>query len=132
MAKKKKRIPIDNADPASLNNAFGSLPVEGLSLAPNVKKASAPATPEKPEKKKGTLILRRETAHRGGKSVVVVYDIPRDHRPETIAALAKKLKQHCGCGGTVKNREIIIQGEKAAEVCGFLQKQGYKVRGVTA
>jgi translation initiation factor 1 len=128
MSKKKKRLSFD-APPAALNNAFGSLPLDGLDLN-DVPVTETPKSAEPKDRVPARLCLRRETAHRGGKAVVVVYDFPKDYPVKDIEHLASKLKQHCGCGGTTKNREIIIQGEKVPEVRTFLEKLGIHVRGV--
>ena len=129
MTKKKKRIALDETS-AGLNDAFGGLSgLEGLDLAPAPR---APEfTPEASRPPLGSATLRRETAHRGGKAVVVVYDLAEHHSTDHIQTLSAQLKKHCGCGGTVKNRDIIIQGEKAAQVAAFLEKEGYRVKGVT-
>ena len=127
MAKKRKRIPIDEA-PTALNNAFGDLPTEGLRLPPDPVVEEKPATPE-PSGLPKTLILRRETAHRGGKAVVIVYDFPRTFSNAAIHDLGRELKQSCGCGGSVKQREVMIQGEKVSEVRAFLEERGVNVRG---
>ncbi len=55
------------------------------------------------------VYLYRESKGRGGKTVSLVKNL---RLPEQdIKALAKKLKQACGSGGTVKNGIIEIQGE---------------------
>jgi translation initiation factor 1 len=45
-----------------------------------------------------------------------------------LKALAKKLKQECGTGGTVKDGVIEIQGEQREKIADLLQKLGYKVK----
>jgi len=47
---------------------------------------------------------------------------------EDMKSLAKKLKQECGTGGTVKDGMIEIQGEHRQKMADVLQKLGYKVK----
>jgi len=62
--------------------------------------------------KLGRVVLRRETAHRGGKNVIVV-DQFATHLPlSVIETIAKKIRVSCGCGGSVKGRIIEIQGDQ--------------------
>ena len=45
-----------------------------------------------------------------------------------VKSLAKKLKQECGSGGTVKDGVIEIQGEHRQRMADILGKLGYKVK----
>ena len=85
-----------------------------------------PVTPPK----RGRAVLRRETAHRGGKTVVVVHDFAPQITHAQIESLATKLKKACGCGGTVKDREIEIQGDQPGKIRTLLEAEGYQVAGV--
>ena len=50
-----------------------------------------------------------ETKHRAGKTVTIVYGFIGSE--EDMNVLGKLLKNHCGTGGSVKDGEIIIQGD---------------------
>ena len=73
-----------------------------------------------------TVYLHRESSGRAGKAVTLVKKLILSE--EALKALAKKLKQECGTGGTVKDGVIEIQGEHREKVADVLQKLGYKVK----
>jgi translation initiation factor 1 len=91
-----------------------------------------PVTATVPKNSRGRLILRRETKDRGGKVVVVVYgfaELPGANAV-MIADLARELKGKLGCGGSFDRREIVLQGDRCADVCGVLETMGFRVDGV--
>lgn len=69
------------------------------------------------------LRLNMERAGRGGKTVTLVKGFIGSD--EDINALCKLLKQKCGVGGSVKDGEIIIQGDLRQRIVDILKKEGY-------
>lgn len=74
----------------------------------------------------GIVRLRLETKGRKGKGVTTVSGIPL---PEAeLKNLAKKLKQSCGSGGSVKDKVIEVQGDHRTLLKGQLESLGYTVK----
>lgn len=73
-----------------------------------------------------TVYLHRDSKGRGGKAVTLVKKLVLSE--DDMKALATKLKQICGSGGTVKDGLIEIQGEHREKIAEALKKMGYKVK----
>ena len=69
------------------------------------------------------LRLNMERAGRGGKTVTLVKGFVGSDKD--INALCKVLKQKCGVGGSVKDADIIIQGDHRQRLVEVLKKEGY-------
>jgi translation initiation factor 1 len=80
--------------------------------------------------KLGRVVLRRERAHRGGKTVIVIDDFATHLPISVIEKTAKKIRSACGCGGTVKDRAIEIQGDQPNKIRAILEIEGFLVAGV--
>lgn len=87
-------------------------------------------TPEKPkaERPKGDGIVRiqRQTSGRKGQGVCVITGVDLDDRG--LVALASELKRKTGCGGSVKDGVIEIQGDNRDQLKQMLEQKGYKVK----
>jgi translation initiation factor 1 len=64
-----------------------------------------------------------DNKQRAGKSVTIVTGFVGAATDRE--ALGKKLKTFCGTGGSVKNGEIIVQGDNRDKALQWLQKNGY-------
>lgn len=73
-----------------------------------------------------TVYLHRDSKGRGGKTVTLVKNLALSE--EDLKDLAKRLKQLCGSGGTVKDAGIEIQGEHRERIAEALRGMGYKVK----
>ena len=125
---KNKRIELnpDQSGLAGLGNAFAGLSIGPLPAGP----AQPPAAEPKKAKRLGRVVLRKETAHRGGKAVIVVYDFPPEVNAAALEDLAKQLRKSLGTGGTVRERTIEMQGEQSVKIRAFLESIGWQVAGV--
>ncbi|WIL76918.1 stress response translation initiation inhibitor YciH [Vibrio vulnificus] len=88
-------------------------------IKPEEPKASRP-------KGDGTVRIQRETKGRKGKGVCVVTGLDLDDAP--LKLLAAELKKICGCGGSVKDGNIEIQGDARDKIKTHLEKKGMKVK----
>lgn len=80
------------------------------------------------EKKDQRLEAHFSNKGRGGKTVTVISGFLG---PESdLKSLAKLLKKKCSVGGTVKDGEILIQGNYRDKIMSILQKEGYPVKRV--
>jgi translation initiation factor 1 len=121
------KIPTDGGQGLG-QKPFAALSNAGLpSSLPGVR-ASTPAAAKpaaSPAKNRGRVDIRRETGGRGGKTVTVVDGFVGIGLPEK-EALAKKMRAACGCGGTVKDGAIEIQGDQRETVARILTEAGFR------
>lgn len=113
-------------------NPFGAL--SGMDLPPGkpavqgeipVRSGSPSSEPSKPQKNRGRVDIKRSTAGRGGKTVTVISGFTGIGLPEK-EKLAKQMRNACGCGGTVKEGQIEIQGDKRDQIATILAEAGFR------
>lgn len=74
----------------------------------------------------GIVRVSRETQGRKGKGVSVISGLGL---PEAqLQALATELKKHCGCGGSVVDGRIEIQGDQRDRLVAELTRRGWQVK----
>ena len=74
-------------------------------------------------KQQQKFIVNIEKKHRGGKTVTLVKNFIGTEAD--MKELGKLLKTKCGVGGSVKDGEILIQGEFKEKIIEILKKEGY-------
>lgn len=129
------KLPTDGGQNLG-HNPFSALTGAGLPPAPLSKTPPAmgsatggqirgPQSEIRNQKNRGRVDIRRETGGRGGKTVTVVSGFVGIGMPEK-EQLAKKMRAACGCGGTVKDGNIEIQGDQRETIARILTEAGFR------
>ncbi|MBL7215753.1 MAG: translation initiation factor Sui1 [Phycisphaerae bacterium] len=74
----------------------------------------------------GIVRIGRQTKGRKGKGVTVITGLPL--KSSELKQLARQIKAKCGCGGTVKDATIEIQGDHRDKLIELLTAKGYTVK----
>ena len=131
---RRERIPNEristDGGPGLSQNPFAALSSQGLPAGPETSleinsTLSKPTDVTKPKKNRGRVDIIRQTAGRGGKTVTVVKNFVGIGLPEK-EKLAKAMQRACGTGGTVKDGQIEIQGDKREEVARILTEANFR------
>jgi translation initiation factor 1 len=69
------------------------------------------------------LYVRLDTKHRAGKVVTLIEGFVG--KESDLEDIGKKIKTHCGTGGSAKDGEIIVQGDNRDKVMLWLNKNGF-------
>jgi translation initiation factor 1 len=105
-------------------NPFGALNAAGLPSVP-VPLGQNPKSKIDSTRNRGRVDIKRTTAGRGGKTVTLVTGFVGIGQPEK-ESLAKKMRNACGCGGTVKDGDIEIQGDQREKIAQILTEAGFR------
>lgn len=74
----------------------------------------------------GIVRIQRQVSGRKGKGVCVISGLALDQAG--LMKLAGEIKKKCGCGGSVKEQTIEIQGEQKELIKKILEDKGFKVK----
>lgn len=77
------------------------------------------------EKRKEKLSMSMEKKGRGGKTATIIFGF--EGSDEEVAAVATRLKQRLGIGGSSRGGEILLQGDVREKAKPILKELGYKV-----
>ncbi len=121
MAKKNyaPKSPSATDNPLAALSGLGDLPPgpEGSSRQETAHGADAGAVKSDPLR---VLVDRK---YRRGKAATIVAGFTGSE--EALQVLGKTLKVSCGVGGSVKNGEVIIQGDQRERIVALLLEMGY-------
>ncbi len=84
-------------------------------------------TTQQPRTQASPLHVLIEKKGRGGKTATIVegFEIPDDEVDE----IARTLRKRLGTGGSARGGEILIQGDRKADVVKLLKEMGFKTKG---
>lgn len=87
-----------------------------------------PSAIHQPQTRKPRLDLVLDRKGRKGKTATIVCGFPDTISDDEIASLAATLKQRLGTGGSSRGGEILIQGDRRADLQHLLATLGYPTR----
>lgn len=84
--------------------------------------------PAAPQKKVKAITLRVELDKRAGKTATLITE--HTGTDEQIVALGQSLRRRLAVGGSVRDGEILLQGDVRLKVTEILLQEGYKVKRI--
>jgi len=122
MAKRRSRDSAPSGDDvgAPRNNPFGVLQSLRGSLPAGTDGCPGKDAVEPPFA--GRIVIARERAGRGGKTVTVVRGVLSD--AETLAEIARRMRQSLGTGGSVEGETIVLGGDQVRRAADWLRAEG--------
>ena len=125
MAREKKQRIATDAAPELRTNPFAALDLGPSREAPHTP-GPAQSAPEKEPTER--LLLRRSTAHRGGKTVLILEGFSPAWNPANLEDLLRELKASLGCGGQLNGPTLEIQGDQPNRLQPLLESRGFAIK----
>lgn len=100
---------------------YSTNPNFSLAPAPSSENSESTLPPQKQN-----LRVELDRKNRAGKSVTLITGFIGT--TEDLEALGKMLKTKCGVGGSIKDGEILLQGDFRKKAGEILVKEGYRIR----
>ena len=125
MAREKKQRIATDAAPELRTNPFASLDLGSLREGSNISAASQSSQKKEPIER---LLLRRSTAHRGGKTVLILEGFSPTWNAAKLENLLRELKASLGCGGQLNGRTLEIQGDQPDRLQPLLESRGFAIK----
>lgn len=127
MAREKRQRIATEAAPEMRVSPFASLAPDAFPDSPPGG-TGVPPVHEPAPATKDRLLLRRSTAHRGGKTVLVLEGFGPSWTEAKLRDLLHELKAKLGCGGKLAGSTMEIQGEQADRLQPLLEARGFAVK----
>lgn len=105
----------------NLRNSLEPAPEETHEQSPQNEEIVSP-------KQVGALTVVTDKKGRNGKIATIVEGFTIDSKE--VETIARNIKQKLGVGGSVRDNEILVQGDHKKAVTDFLIKLNFKVKGV--
>ncbi|MGB8930913.1 MAG: translation initiation factor [Anaeromyxobacteraceae bacterium] len=122
----KRDIPPPPAAPAApFNSPFAKLAELKAGVPPAPPQPAAPPkapAAKSPKPPPARAVVRIERKGRGGKEATVIEKLALP--PKELASWADTLKRSLGCGGTVEDDAIVVQGDQRERVRKWLEAKG--------
>ena len=111
-----RRRDHDDLPKGLTHNPFAALRPDGAPAPKADEPSPAEQSSASPE---GRLVVRREKKGRGGKTVTRISGLG----DQDLTALARDLKRALGCGATVEEGDVLVQGAQVERAAAWLEQR---------
>ena len=122
---KKREIKTDGEPSGLTHNPFAALRADGKPAASESKPAPTPSTAASSTAASSDgsskIVVRREKKGRRGKTVTRVCGLGLAN--DKLTELQRELKRSLGCGASIEDEEIILQGELTERAAKWLRER---------